>query len=140
MIWPECGEQGSPPWFQPTAWTETILDAREKGTVPIDFRRERFQFRESRNGMSITKKMVAIRMSPPGGDPCQVETSWQPERFSATDIRLPPQGSEVVMQLLAAEEHTYNSHALKYLRDRTGYLHEDAYFADTGGAQSRRHN
>ena len=72
-------------------------------------------------------------MSPPGGDACQVETPWQPERFSTTDIRLPPQGSEVAMQLLAAEEHIYNSHALKYLRDRTRYLHEDAYFADRGG-------
>ena len=48
------------------------------------------------------------------------------------------------MQLLAADDFTYNSHALKCLRDRTLYCHDAAYLADrwrgVGSAQSRRHN
>ena len=51
--------------------------------------------------------------------------------FSTTDIVPPsPQGSEAAMQLLAADDLTYNFHALKCLRDRTLYSLDDAHFAD----------
>ena len=54
--------------------------------------------------------------------------------------RTPCAGSEVALQLLAAEGFTYNSNALKYLRGELA-ISMKMHILQTGeGAQSRRHN